>query len=231
MPSPPRVPNVVFVGCPWRVVRPKYVRCARRLEKRFPLSVALIDSSQTPNAQQLFTLIKEQLARASLALFDVTGGNSNVSLEFGLAEGYGVPRRLLLSTHRLSRRSGDAPIIADLAGATRLNYARESGLLRHLTQLFEQHPYTSRFERFLSTRYRRRSGPEKKRLRTLALKAVHLARRDPDGQPPLRRDIVDRLRDDATGYSEGEVSSVLGDLHAAGLVRVGRRRYSRVEIT
>jgi len=116
-----RVPNSVFIGCPWRIVRPKYERCAKQLDKRFPLAVLLIDSARTPDAQQLFTLIKERLAESSLALFDVTGGNANVSLEFGLAEGYGVSRRLLLSTHRASRRAGDAPIIADLAGATRLN--------------------------------------------------------------------------------------------------------------
>ena len=231
MPDRYRIPNSVFIGCPWRTVRPKYERCAKQLEKRFPLAVILIDSAETPDAQQLFTLIKERLAESSLALFDVTGGNANVSLEFGLAEGYGVSRRLLLSTHRSSRRAGDTPIIADLAGATRLNYTSEPGLLRHLTQLFEQHPYTIRFERFLSNRYRHRSGPQKKRLRTLAVKTIHLARRQADGRPPLRREVVERLGGDAAGYSEAEINAVLADLHTSGLVRVGPGRYSRIEIT
>jgi len=47
----------------------------------------------------------------------------------------------------------------------------------------------------------------------------------------LRRDIVDRLFEESAGYSEAEVSAVVGDLHAGGLVRVGRGRYSRIEIT
>ena len=43
-------------------------------------------------AQDLPDVIKERLFSSSLAVFDVTGGDANVSLEFGLAEANEIPR-------------------------------------------------------------------------------------------------------------------------------------------
>ena len=42
-------------------------------------------------AQDLLDVIKERLFSSSLAVFDATGGNANVSREFGLAEANEIP--------------------------------------------------------------------------------------------------------------------------------------------
>ena len=42
-------------------------------------------------AQDLLDVIKERLFSSSLAVFDATCGNANVSLEFGLAEANEIP--------------------------------------------------------------------------------------------------------------------------------------------
>jgi len=50
-----------------------------------------VGRGDSQEAQDLLDVIKERLFPSSLAVFDATGGNANVSLEFGLAEANEIP--------------------------------------------------------------------------------------------------------------------------------------------
>ena len=86
------IANQVFVGCPWRNVRPKYEAAIAKLERRFPLHLVIVGRDESQDAEELFAVIQQKLLFSSDAIFDVTGGNPNVSLEFGIAEA-AAPRR------------------------------------------------------------------------------------------------------------------------------------------
>jgi hypothetical protein len=88
------IPNQVFVGLPWRIVRPKYERIISALEKKYPLHFTIVGRDDNQDAEALFEVIKGRIMSSSYALFDATGGNANVSLEYGYAEGIEVPRAI-----------------------------------------------------------------------------------------------------------------------------------------
>jgi len=87
-------PNQVFVGLPWKNVRPKYDKIIATLEKKFPLYFTIVGRNDAQLAEDLFEIIKQRIATSSYAVFDATGGNANVSLEYGYAEGIEVPRAI-----------------------------------------------------------------------------------------------------------------------------------------
>jgi hypothetical protein len=162
----------VFLGVPWKAVRPKYERIVEKLKKTFPISFVIVGRDQNQDADDLLEVIKKRLQTSSYAIFDATGGNANVSLEFGFADANDIPRALYLSVHQASARaSKESPIIADLAGKRQNRYTNTEALERLLRQFCQNHAYTKRFEQFLSGFSRRRTG--KKRLRSLCLKIEH----------------------------------------------------------
>lgn len=115
------IPNQVFVGLPWKTVRPKYLRVISKLEKSYPVFFTIVGRDDGQDARDLFEIIKERISNSSYAIFDATGGNANVSLEYGYAEGIGVPKSIFLSDHRSSQKvSATAPIISDLHGQRRI---------------------------------------------------------------------------------------------------------------
>jgi hypothetical protein len=77
------IPNQVFIGCPWKTVRKKYVDLREQLKKRFPVHFVIVGSEVGHSAEDLLNFIKSRLETSSSAIFDVSGGNPNVSLEFG----------------------------------------------------------------------------------------------------------------------------------------------------
>jgi hypothetical protein len=208
--APDVIANQVFVGCPWRIVRAKYERAIDSLSKKYPLSFVIVGRGDRQDAEDLLKIIKEKLLSSSCAVFDATGGNPNVSLEFGIAETND-------STHAAAMRaSRDAAIIADLAGKRRQQYTQEP-MLRSLLGVFcRDHAYSKRFESFLQKQFRRRNKGDKKRARALALKVLHSL----DGQPTLRRaDLVQRLLANYSNYKEREIDEMLSQLNRAGLKR------------
>ena len=213
------------LGCPWKTVRPKYERVFDSLKKSSPLSFVIVGRRDGQNAEDLLKLIEERLLSSSLAIFDASGGNANVSLEYGLAHSANIPRTIYISRHGASRRdSKDSPIIADLAGKRRNEYTVEGKLRALLQEASNTHNYTIRFERFLRKEFRRASKGQKRRSRTLALKVIHSL----DGQETMRRDdVVERLQVD---YQEAEVDEMIRRLHKAGLILSEPGRYSRVSI-
>ena len=135
--SRPGVPDVianqVFLAVPWKAVRSKYERCLDHFRSRSPLSFIIVGRSDAQDAKDMLEVIKDRLQSSSYAIFDASGGNANVSLEYGYAEAVDIPRVLYVSTHGRSRKtSADPPIIADLAGKVRNHYKQEAALKRLL---------------------------------------------------------------------------------------------------
>ncbi len=152
------IPNQVFLAIPWKTVRPKYEAIRNRFRKSFPLSFVIVGREEEQSAVDLLETIKGRVIESSFAIFDATGGNANVSLEYGYAEAHDVPRAIYLCEHRASRaQAKDSPIIADLAGKRQNRYTVEASLSRLLGSFAKQHSYTKRFEQFLNTRASRTS--------------------------------------------------------------------------
>ena len=227
--TPDTIPNQVFLALPWKAVRPRYESIVERLRTKSPLSFVIVGRNDKQDAEDLLEVIKNRVAASSYAIFDATGGNANVSLEYGYAEALDIPRILYLSTHGAARRtSADAPIIADLAGKRRNQYKQENALSRLLHEFSREHAYTVRFERFLQDSFKSRQPGQKKRLRALALKVIHSL----DGARQVRRaDIVQQLQADVSRYTPDEIDDMIKRLHKSKLVRSQQGPHARVHVT
>lgn len=223
------IPNQIFIGCPWKNIRGKYERVIGKLTKSFPLSYVIVGRDEEQDAEDLLAIIKTKLLSSSHAIFDATDGNANVSLEYGLAEAEDLPRVLYLCTHGASRRiSKDHPIISDLAGKRRMQYAQESRLSALLSSFSKRHSYTVRFERFLKDQFRGLPKGQKRRARYLALKVIHSL----DEKESVRReDIVLNLQADISKYKETEIDNMIKSLHRVRLIVASPGRYSTVTMS
>lgn len=220
------IPNQVFIGCPWLGTRQKYEDAIAELRKKYPLSFVIVGRYDGQDAKDLLDTIKERIDSSSYAIFDATGGNANVSLEYGYTEAKGLKRAIYLSTHKASTSSSkDKPIIADLAGKKNNQYKQAAGLHRLLADFSKDHAYTKRFEAFLSKAFKRASPGEKKSRRAMALKLIHLL----DGKRVARR--VDMVNDLAgEGYKETEIDDLIWRMRDALLIRSQQGPYSQVWI-
>ncbi len=220
------ISNQIFVGLPWKTVRPKYDKIISNLDKKFPLYFTIVGRDDGSDAANLFEVIKERISSSSYAIFDASGGNANVSLEYGYAEGVEVPRAIFLSARKKAQRqSAGSPIISDLVGMRRVQYKTDQALETELQKLCRAHDYTKRFEKALISACKGMSKGTKKRNRALALKLVHAL----DGVSHMRRsELVQHLQ--AQGYDETEVTSLLKKLHSSGIVQCSVGKYSDVYI-
>ncbi len=220
------VPNQVFVGLPWKHVRPRYEKIIHRLEIKFPLHFSIVGRNDGQSAEDLFEIIKSRISRSSVAIFDSTGGNANVSLEYGYAEGIGIERVIYLHTHKAAAGTAGDPIISDLGGKRRVQYKTEKGLAERLNAFCREHPYTKRYEQFLQKTLRKLKRGEKKSKRTLAIKVIHAL----DGYENIRRDdLIQRVQ--SQKYNRNEIEDMIRDLHNDGLLNSEVGRYSRIQIT
>lgn len=219
------IPNQVFLAIPWKTVRAKYESVRRQLKKTFPLSFIIVGREEEQSAVDLLATIKTRVTQSSYAIFDATGGNANVSLEYGFAEAKDVPRAIYLSDHKSSKSPlRETPIIADLAGKRQNRYKQEPSLLKLLEVFSKQHAYTKRFERFLTSSGSRQS---KKRSRSLALKIIHAL----DGAGKVRRgDLVHGLLGDQSAYKEKEIDAMIRRLHNAELIVSGQGPFALVRV-
>jgi len=217
------ISNQVFVGLPWKTVRPKYERVIDNLSKKYPLHFTIVGRDDGQDAKALFEVIKERISASSHAVFDATGGNANVSLEYGYAEGIEVPRSIFLSDHKASGKDASSPIISDLTGMRRVQYKNEKKLASELDKLSKEHDYTKRFEKALRVALTGMTKGQKKSGRALALKLV----RSLNGKTRMRRaELVQHLQ--AEGYQETEIDRMLKKLHASGVLKCTVGKYSDV---
>jgi hypothetical protein len=221
------IPNQVFVGLPWKNVRAKYERIISKLdEAKYPLYFTIVGRNDGQNAEDLLEIIKQRISSSSYAIFDATGGNANVSLEFGYAEGIEVPRAIYLSAHKSAQKSlAGTPIISDLYGKRRVQYKNEGTLSKELHKFCRDHPYTTRFEKALTDALKGLSKGTKKRARALAIKTVRAL----DGKDRMRRaELVQLLQ--AREYEEQEAEFILKKLHSSGVVKCSVGKYSETYI-
>jgi len=162
------ISNQVFIGCPWRIVRKKYLDVTENLKKKFPLHFVIVGSEVAHTAEDLLNFIKSKMETSSGAIFDVPGGNPNVSLEFGYAEGRNIESALYISTHgKATSKSTGSTIISDLAGKRRKEYKNEKSLTRLMTEFSKNHPYTIKFEKEMKGLMKRLNRGQKRSYRTL----------------------------------------------------------------
>lgn len=209
-------PNQIFVGLPWKNVRSKYDLIIQKLHKKYPLYFTIVGCNDGRDACDLFEIIKKRIASSSYAVFDATGGNANVSLEYGYADGIEVPRAIFLSVHKASHKHtvAGSPIISDLTGQRQFQYKTEKALLKELCKLCCEHDYTNRFEMSLKTALKGKTRGLKRRNRALAMKMV----RSLDGKPQMRRaEFIQHLQ--AQRYKESEIESLFKKLQASGVLK------------
>ena len=220
------IPNQVFIGLPWRNVRPKYDRIIPKLENNYPLYFTIVGRDDGQDARALFEVIKSRIAASRYAVCDATAGNANVSLEYGYAEGIEVPRAIFLSAHKAAQKaSAGDPIISDLTGMRRVQYKTKVTLATELHKLCREHDYTKRFEKALRKIQKNKGKGPKKRGRALALKVLKAL----GGKAKMRRaDLVQHLQ--AQDYAGKEIDATLKGLHTAGVVRCTVGKYSDVHV-
>lgn len=110
-----RMPSV-FVGHPFGGHFP--VKKLRRLFQDLPFKV--IYGNTDLQTKHLLTIMKKNIAKSDFSIFDLSGWNSNVALELGLAEG--LKHKALKAYYIIlnTRRSREVP--ADIRGIQRLEY-------------------------------------------------------------------------------------------------------------
>jgi hypothetical protein len=222
---PGTIANRVFVGYPWNPYKHTWETLIKELHKRYPLHFLAIGREEGLPATQLLTKIMQALDSSSMALFDASTGNANVSLEYGYFRAKRGEGSALLFRDAGARVPADqAPIISDLAGAVSNIYRLTDNRLKTALLAFcERHAYVLRFNRFC--RQRRYKGGTRRFL-------VRMIRRLDEQDSMLRREFLDALAHD-TRKSEDYLEGYLHELHEAGLVTVtrGNARGSRVHIS
>ncbi|MEQ8639728.1 MAG: hypothetical protein RIE31_03835 [Alphaproteobacteria bacterium] len=150
----------IFVGCPFlNTIRKNFDKLRYDIEKETPLHIVLADTMGISSTDYLLEHITGLIRDSAGCIFDVTGGNANVSLEVGIAHALPSDFLLTLKTRkprtqtnalRGLQREGEAkPIISDLQGRNRVEYKtypalKDQVLERYLNTL----PYLRRWRQF-----------------------------------------------------------------------------------
>jgi hypothetical protein len=153
-------PYQVFVGCPFlQGIRKNYDKLKKEVEEETPLHVVLADTAAVSSTDYLLEHISTLIRESATCVFDVTGGNPNVSLEVGIAHALPSDFLITLNTRKprvqqnaqraLQEEGETRPIISDRQGRNRIEYktfkALKEGLSRrHLSHL----PYMRRWYDF-----------------------------------------------------------------------------------
>jgi hypothetical protein len=150
----------VFVGCPFlTAIRRNYDKLKSELERETPLHIVLADTTAISSTDYLLEHITNLIRESAACVFDVTGGNPNVSVEVGIA--HALPADFLLALYtRKPRSQRDAeetlqregelrPIISDLQGRNRVEYKTYGTLKEQLTRRYlDRLPYMKRWNEF-----------------------------------------------------------------------------------
>ena len=204
------VANRVFVGYPHRTYKPFWEAIVRDLHSRYPLHFLALGREPGQPAAQLLVEILGALDSSSLALFDASTGNPNVSLQYGYAKATMSEAAVYLFFDEESPATAGpgSPIISDLAGTVANRYKLGDARLRDaLEAIVKRHSYTKRYEKFCRQR-QFKGGPRKTLLRIL--------RKLDDKNSVLRRELLDNLVHE-TGRGRTAVAGYLKALHEGGL--------------
>lgn len=128
----------VFVAYPYKL-GDEYRVPFRQLEVLFDVKFVFAD--ETITSRQILEKIRSAIDSSVFGIYDITGWNSNVTLELGVALGAGT--RVYIAINPSSVPGLDAP--SDLRGIDRLQYSSLGELRRQLHELLESHfPFTGR---------------------------------------------------------------------------------------
>lgn len=140
-------------------IRKNYDKLKAELEKETPLHIVLADTAAISSTDYLLEHITDLIRESAGCIFDVTGGNPNVSLEVGVA--HALPADFLLALYtRKPRSQRDAeqalarggevrPIISDLQGRNRIEYKTYKVLKEQVVSRYlERLPYMRRWADF-----------------------------------------------------------------------------------
>ncbi|MBU0718039.1 MAG: hypothetical protein KJ749_07310 [Planctomycetes bacterium] len=209
----------IFVGCPFAPsVRRSYDRLKVELEAETPLHILLADTAALSSTDYLLEHITNIIRESAACIFDVTGGNPNVSLEVGIA--HALPADFLLTLYtrkprakrdgrgRLTSEGEVRPIISDLQGRNRIEYKAYKGLKEQvMSRYLGRLPYSKRWSEF------------KKHHSTFVKPALDLFAEIRSSGRTLRPRVVAML--DGTGI---QADDLLGALSKAKLLTVKRGR-------
>jgi len=209
----------IFIGCPFlTAIRKNYDKLKTDLEQESPLHVVLADTTAVTSTDYLLAHITSLIRESAACVFDVTGGNPNVSLEVGVA--HALPADFLLALYtrkprsqrdaeQVLQREGEVkPIISDLQGRNRIEYKTYTALKRQLSgRYLDRLPYVKRWNDF------------KKRHSSLVNSALQVFGEIRSSGRTVRPRVVSML--DGTGIGADDL---LGYLSDAKLLTVKRGR-------
>ncbi len=150
----------IFVGCPFLPsIRKNYDRLKVEIEKVTPLHVVLADTMAISATDYLLEHITSLIRDSAGCVFDVSGGNPNVSLEVGIAHALPADFMLTFYTRKPRTQKGTQqnlvtggevrPIISDLQGRNRVEYKAYPALKDQLmTRYLVKLPYMKRWTEF-----------------------------------------------------------------------------------
>ena len=209
----------VFVGCPFLpAIRKHYDKLKSELETETPLHIVLADTTAISSTNYLLEHITGLIRESAGCVFDVTGGNANVSLEVGIA--HALPSDFLLALYtRKPRAQSDAQktlerggetkaLISDLQGRNRIEYKTYATLRDQLERRYlSQLPYMKRWAGF-----RRRKS-------SLVKPALEIFRQIRTSGRTVRPQVIAML--DGTGINANDLLKAFPD---AKLIAVKRGR-------
>jgi hypothetical protein len=124
--------HLIFVAYPYILPADDYRHPFLELEESFPVKFVFADAEITN--RQILDKITTMIRNSRFSLFDITGWNPNVTLEFGIAVGGSRDYYLLFNPDQ----SPDGAVPADLGGLDRIQYRSYHELSAGLTKLLLQ---------------------------------------------------------------------------------------------
>jgi hypothetical protein len=122
----------IFVAYPYRMFdKHDYRDVFSELERKHPVKFVFAD--EKISTTHVFDKIQQQIRDCLLGLYDISGWNPNVSLEFGFAIGIRKPSFVLLNPNKAG--SDDAP--SDLKGRDRIEFTSFHEMKTQLDQFLE----------------------------------------------------------------------------------------------
>lgn len=116
MPAPDN--REIFVAYPWALYerRASYKQAYTSMEAA--LKVKFVFAEQRVSSGHVLTKIRDMIEQAAFGVYDVSGWNANVTMEYGMALGMG--RKTFIAFNPAKTELGDVP--SDVRGYDRLQY-------------------------------------------------------------------------------------------------------------
>jgi hypothetical protein len=219
------IANRVFVAYPWKTYRAVWENHIDEWHKRYPVHFMAIGREAGQPAAELLAKILDALDRSSCAFLDASGGNPNVSLEYGYSKSLMEENEIFLfwDENSSSSSSPGAPIISDLAGTVANRFTLDDKRLKESVEaIVDRHFYNRRFQQFCRQR-KYRGGTRRFLIRLI---------RQLDGRDSiLRREFLDNVIHESR-RTESYVDKHLKELHKGGLMTItrGNEYSSRITI-